>query len=462
MNNINTTEDSRNKNIKTIFEKKRDLLLNLLGSESKIEKFTSHVIRLSNDGNLAKCDYMSIVGAAMQVAYLGLELDNTLGQAYVLARYVKKQNKYIATFQIGYKGLVALLLRSNQVKSITPIITYENEPFKFEFNSNGLNFSHSPLPPSQRGNRVGAYVQIQLKNGGIHTEYMWEEEILEVKKLSDSADSQYSPWNSSEVSKDAMYKKTVLKRACKLLPLSTEVAEVVYLEDAQERGYVDYSALTNNGQPVVIGNEYIDLQPQTLEQLGLSTIEKDGKLIVDGKTFGKTEMLKNLGFKYENKVWCMDIPENQTTESDVKIIDVNADLIPENKVETKQQIETKPVKEEKSSIEVLTLKDIEEKLSLLGLSTERKDTDTQKWLCITSKNVKEFSEELKELGFRNYTSRGIALNVTDLVKTETVVTKETTEPVVKTIQSSLSFETPFDDKNLETKEEVQEDELPFV
>lgn len=462
MNNINTTENSRNKNIKTIFEKKRDLLLNLLGSESKIEKFTSHVIRLSNDGNLAKCDYMSIVGAAMQVAYLGLELDNTLGQAYVLARYVKKQNKYIATFQIGYKGLVALLLRSNQVKSITPIITYENEPFKFEFNSNGLNFSHSPLPPSQRGNRVGAYVQIQLKNGGIHTEYMWEEEILEVKKLSDSADSQYSPWNSSEVSKDAMYKKTVLKRACKLLPLSTEVAEVVYLEDAQERGYVDYSALTNNGQPVVIGNEYIDLQPQTLEQLGLSTIEKDGKLIVDGKTFGKTEMLKNLGFKYENKVWCMDIPENQTTESDVKIIDVNADLIPENKVETKQQIETKPVKEEKSSIEVLTLKDIEEKLSLLGLSTERKDTDTQKWLCITSKNVKEFSEELKELGFRNYTSRGIALNVTDLVKTETVVTKETTEPVVKTIQSSLSFETPFDDKNLETKEEVQEDELPFV
>lgn len=462
MNNINTTEDSRNKNIKIIFEKKRDLLLNLLGSESKIEKFTSHVIRLSNDGNLAKCDYMSIVGAAMQVAYLGLELDNTLGQAYVLARYVKKQNKYIATFQIGYKGLVALLLRSNQVKSITPIITYENEPFKFEFNSNGLNFSHSPLPPSQRGNRVGAYVQIQLKNGGIHTEYMWEEEILEVKKLSDSADSQYSPWNSSEVSKDAMYKKTVLKRACKLLPLSTEVAEVVYLEDAQERGYVDYSALTNNGQPVVIGNEYIDLQPQTLEQLGLSTIEKDGKLIVDGKTFGKTEMLKNLGFKYENKVWCMDIPENQTTESDVKIIDVNADLIPENKVETKQQIETKPVKEEKSSIEVLTLKDIEEKLSLLGLSTERKDTDTQKWLCITSKNVKEFSEELKELGFRNYTSRGIALNVTDLVKTETVVTKETTEPVVKTIQSSLSFETPFDDKNLETKEEVQEDELPFV
>lgn len=462
MNNINTTEDSRNKNIKIIFEKKRDLLLNLLGSESKIEKFTSHVIRLSNDGNLAKCDYMSIVGAAMQVAYLGLELDNTLGQAYVLARYVKKQNKYIATFQIGYKGLVALLLRSNQVKSITPIITYENEPFKFEFNSNGLNFSHSPLPPSQRGNRVGAYVQIQLKNGGIHTEYMWEEEILEVKKLSDSADSQYSPWNSSEVSKEAMYKKTVLKRACKLLPLSTEVAEVVYLEDAQERGYVDYSALTNNGQPVVIGNEYIDLQPQTLEQLGLSTIEKDGKLIVDGKTFGKTEMLKNLGFKYENKVWCMDIPENQTTESDVKIIDVNADLIPENKVETKQQIETKPVKEEKSSIEVLTLKDIEEKLSLLGLSTERKDTDTQKWLCITSKNVKEFSEELKELGFRNYTSRGIALNVTDLVKTETVVTKETTEPVVKTIQSSLSFETPFDDKNLETKEEVQEDELPFV
>ena len=454
---------TKNNAIRNIFKQKEDLLLSLLGNEKKVEKFTSHVLRLSNDGNLAKCDYMSIIGAAMQVAYLGLELDNTLGQAYVLARYVKKQNKYVATFQIGYKGLVALLLRSNQVRSITPMITYENEPFKFEFNSNGLNFIHSPLRPSQRGNKTGAYVQIELKGGGIHTEFMWEEEILEVKKLSDSADSVYSPWNSSEVSKEAMYKKTVLKRACKLLPLSTEVAEIVYLEDAQERGYVDYSGLINENDPTIVGNEYLDLQPQTLEQLGLSTIQKDGKIIVEGKTFGKNEMLKNLGFKFENKVWCMEIPENQNTENDTKIIDVNADLLPENKVEVKQTIEPKKDIEPKVKVksETISLTEIEEKLSFLGLETKREDTDTQKWLCITSKNVKEFAEELKELGFRNYTSRGIALNVTDLVKTKTVVTKETIEPVAKTIQNSLSFETPFDDKNLKTKDEVQEDELPF-
>ena len=129
----------------------------------------------------------------------------------------------------------------------------------------------------------------------------------------------------------------------------------------------------------------------------------------------------------------------------------------------KQTIEPKKDIEPKVKVksETISLTEIEEKLSFLGLETKREDTDTQKWLCITSKNVKEFAEELKELGFRNYTSRGIALNVTDLVKTKTVVTKETIEPVAKTIQNSLSFETPFDDKNLKTKDEVQEDELPF-
>ena len=45
------------------------------------------------------------------------------------------------------------------------------------------------------------------------------------------------------------------------------------------------------------------------------------------------------------------------------------------------------------------------------------------------------------------------VHICDLVKTKTVVTKETIEPVAKTIQNSLSFETPFDDKNLKTKDE---------
>lgn len=248
------------------------------------------------------------------------------------------------------------------------------------------------------------------------------------------------------------YPKRMIQRRARNFALADAFPDVLkgmqISEDMEDFSYVQEQKTIN--------------APQSIEQLGLSTSQKDGKLIVDGKTFGKTEMLKNLGFKYENKVWCMDLPESQSTESDVKIINVNADILPENKVETKKQIETKPVKEKEPSKEVLTLKDIEEKLSFLGLSTQRNDTDTQKWLCITSKNVKEFSEELKELGFKRYESRGVALNVTALVKTETVVTKETTEPVVKTIQSSLSFETPFDDIESKTNEKVQDDELPFV
>jgi hypothetical protein len=201
--------------------------------------------------------------------------------------------------------------------------------------------------------------------------------------------------------------------------------------------------------------------PQTVEQLGLSTIKKDGKLIVEGKTFGKTELLKNLGFKYENKIWFMDLPAENTEVIEEEVTEVKTK---EKKVEAVKKQVIESIKNKEKKIDTIKLVEIEEKLNFLGLETQRKDTDTQKWLCITSKNVKEFAEELKELGFRNYASRGIALNVTDLVKTETVVTKEEVIPVIKTTQNSLTFDTPFDDgssSNSNSEKEVQ-DELPFV
>lgn len=202
--------------------------------------------------------------------------------------------------------------------------------------------------------------------------------------------------------------------------------------------------------------------PQTLEQLGLTTIQKDGKLIVEGKTFGKNEMLKNLGFKYENKVWCMDLPiepsnviEAEKIPAKVVELEAKKEVI---KTEPKKVIETKAevVKTEAQSI---SLKEIEEKLNFLGLQTERKDTETQKWLCITSKNIKEFSAEIQELGFKRYESRGVALNVTNLVTTKKVEVKEEATPVVKTVVvETQAFKTPFDN----SKPEVHvQDELPF-
>ena len=51
--------------------------------------------------------------------------------------------------------------------------------------------------------------------------------------------------------------------------------------------------------------------PKTLSQVGLNTVEKNGVLLVEGNTYGKTELLKQLGFQYDNKQWVKPLPQGE-------------------------------------------------------------------------------------------------------------------------------------------------------
>jgi len=223
--------------LRGLIEKKSNDILQILGNDKgKVQKFQSNLIRLFTTTDLQKCSPLSVLGAAMQSAYLGLDLDPNLGEAYVLARKNTKQNTFEASFQTGYKGLLKLVRNSGQLVDICVNIVYEKEPFELHYTLDGIKFDHKPLPPTQRGeNKVGAYLIAKLKDG-YHFEWMWAEEILEIKKLSQSGSSQYSPWNSNSVSTEGMWKKTVVRRAVKFLPTSTEVQKLVNFEEADEIG----------------------------------------------------------------------------------------------------------------------------------------------------------------------------------------------------------------------------------
>lgn len=43
--------------------------------------------------------------------------------------------------------------------------------------------------------------------------------------------------------------------------------------------------------------------PKSLKQLGLSSIEENGFLVVKGNTYGKSELIKQLGFEYRENSW---------------------------------------------------------------------------------------------------------------------------------------------------------------
>lgn len=256
----------------TLLEKKKNTILETLQSEMKFNKFRSNLVRLYDSTSLKDCDPMSVLGAAMQVANLQLDLDPNLGQAYVLARWDNKNRCYVASFQIGYQGLLELARRSGEIKRIEAHTIWEKEEFEYFFDDErGTVIKHYPLAPSKRGDkRVAAYFVAFLENGSVHKEFMWAEEVEYLKK--ESLDKikpeyqKYSPWMSNFISEDAMWKKTVIRRGLKYLPKTSEIETIVAIEDEESKGNViDYSHVLEGKLPEIIQDDKSEETPPKIE-----------------------------------------------------------------------------------------------------------------------------------------------------------------------------------------------------
>lgn len=168
--------------LKTLIEKKSSDIATILGGDVfKFEKFKSNVIRLFTSTDLKECSPLSVLGAAMQAAYLNLDLDPNLGQAYVLSRWNSKLKQKEATFQTGYQGLLELCRRSGKLLKIESHIVWINEKYEYFFDDEkGTVIKHFPLPPSLRGEkRLAVYFVATLKgedgNTVAHKEWLWAE-----------------------------------------------------------------------------------------------------------------------------------------------------------------------------------------------------------------------------------------------------------------------------------------------
>ncbi|PSL42159.1 recombination protein RecT [Planomicrobium soli] len=167
---------------------------------------------------LLECDQTSFLAAIMQSAQLGVEPNTGLGQAYLIP-YGKQ-----VQFQLGYKGLIDLAVRSGQYKAIYAHEVYSNDEFEFSY---GLtkDLIHKPAAMPE-GEPVGYYAVYHLQNGGYDFVY-WTRERIEnhAQKFSQAVQKGWtSPWKTNY---DAMAKKTVLKEVLKYAPKSIELQKTV-------------------------------------------------------------------------------------------------------------------------------------------------------------------------------------------------------------------------------------------
>ena len=229
----------------------------MLGKESA--GFLSSLLSLVNNNNLLqKANPTSVLAAAATAAALKLPINPTLGKAWIVPYGGAAQ------FQIGYKGIIELAMRSKQMKSIVMLPVHEGEiqnwdPFT-ETYERGERLSD---------NIIGYFARFETVNGFVKATYWTKDEVLKhAQRFSKSFNSKSSPWQSDF---DAMACKTVLLSIMKTYaPMSIEMQ--MGIERDEKTVKVDETT----GQEEYIDAEILDAQN---EAVAVTEATSDGRKV---------------------------------------------------------------------------------------------------------------------------------------------------------------------------------------
>lgn len=184
---------------------------------------------------LLQCTSISMLSGLMQAAELGLELTGPLGHAYLIPRKIKATGEMTATFQLGYKGLIALAYRSPALGSLTA--RHVREADEFEVALGTENRLHHRIARGERGPIVSYYACAFFLRGG-HDFEVWSRADAEAHRDRYAASrGDDSAWKTAF---DAMGLKSVIAALCRRLSLCPEAQAAVGAEEeaaaAADRG----------------------------------------------------------------------------------------------------------------------------------------------------------------------------------------------------------------------------------
>ena len=197
---------------------------------------------------LLECEPVTVVAGVMLGAQLGLE-PGVLGQFYLVPFGDSRTGTKVATFILGYKGMISLAYRSRGLLSLTAREVCEVDQFEYSF---GLedHLRHRPAA-SDRGPLTHVYAVAQLRGGGRSLVVLSREEVDRSRARSRGAKAASSPWQTDEA---AMWRKTAVRRLFPYLPLATDAARGAAADDSVAREIVPDVASTVDVSAVEVGS----------------------------------------------------------------------------------------------------------------------------------------------------------------------------------------------------------------
>lgn len=204
--------------------------------EDSSPSFISSILTIyRGNSKLQECSNASILSAAGLAAALKLPINPSLGFAYIVPY------KGQAQFQIGYKGLVQLAMRTGQYRTLNSGRVLEGQIKEVDFITGEI------IRGEKTSDEISGYVAyMELLNGFNKALYMTVDEIDEhARRYSQSyaydikSGKRSSVWSNNF---EAMAKKTVLKRL-----LSTFGIMSIDQKDLATAIQADQSVVTEEG-----------------------------------------------------------------------------------------------------------------------------------------------------------------------------------------------------------------------
>ncbi len=213
---------------------------------------------VKNSSQLQNCTPDSIMSAAMIAATMNLPIDPALGYAAIIPY------KNTAQFQLMYKGIVQLCIRSGQYAKIHNSEVYKDEIKLHNPITGEIKFNNPETYKMRKAGKfedvAGFYAYFKLTAGFEVSAYMGREEVMShAKKFSKayqydlSKSKRVSVWSTDPM---AMGRKTVLK-----MLLTKYGVMSIEMQDAFIAEHEDFDSAQNKADETIkaeAGSEVID------------------------------------------------------------------------------------------------------------------------------------------------------------------------------------------------------------
>jgi recombination protein RecT len=230
--------------------------------------FVASLIDLyASDTYLQQCEPAQVVAEALKAATLKLPINKSLGFAYIVP--YKKQGTQIPQFQLGYKGMIQLAMRSGIYKYLNADVVYEGEYRGYSKLTGNLD-----LDGEKKSDIViGYFAYIESVNGFKKSVFCTREDMEKhAQKYSKAYNRDSSPWQTEF---DQMAIKTMLRRLLSKYGLMTvDMADGMQAENDFEEEYRTQA----NSVPL----DMITQQPPTETGNGETIDHQTGEVIDSG------------------------------------------------------------------------------------------------------------------------------------------------------------------------------------